>query len=39
MQATGNAGSFREIIKQLKNTPDVDKVVFISAPLRDQGCC
>ena len=39
MQATGRADSFREIIKQLKNTPDVDKVVFISAPLRDQGCC
>ena len=39
MQATGRAGSFREIIRQLKNTPDVDKVVFISAPSRDIGCC
>ncbi|MDG1548768.1 MAG: hypothetical protein P8Q94_01830 [Candidatus Poseidoniaceae archaeon] len=39
MQATGPAGNFREVIKQLKNTSDVDKVVFISAPLRDQGCC
>ena len=39
MQATGSAKSFRAVIKQLKNTQDVDKVVFVSAPSRDQGCC
>jgi len=39
MQATGPAESFRNTIKQLKNTPDVDKIVFVTAPLRDQGCC
>ena len=39
LQSIGSAKDYREIIKQLQNTPNVDKVQFISAPLREEGCC
>ena len=26
-------------IEKLQNTPNVDKVVFITAPMREDGCC
>ena len=39
MNAKGTAKQYRKIIKSLQNTPNVDKVTFVSAPLRDSGCC
>ncbi|MBT3419768.1 MAG: hypothetical protein HN794_03670 [Euryarchaeota archaeon] len=39
MQALGTASNFRKIIKQLQNTPSVDKISFVSAPMRKDGCC
>ena len=39
MQALGKASSFRTVIEQLQNTPNVDKVSFVSAPPREYGCC
>ena len=39
MQAFGNAKEYRAVIEKLQNTPNVDKVVFISAPMREDGCC
>jgi len=39
LQTKGKATNLRLIIEQLQNTPDVDKVSFISAPMRDDGCC
>ena len=39
LQAKGKAANLRLIIEQLQNTPDVDKVSFISAPMREDGCC
>tara|TARA_B100001123_G_C14941365_1_gene879826 strand:+ start:295 stop:720 length:426 start_codon:yes stop_codon:yes gene_type:complete len=39
MQAIGTAADFRHVIEQLQNTPSVDKVAFISAPMREDGCC
>jgi len=39
MQALGTASNFRKVIEQLQNTPSVDKVSFISAPMREDGCC
>ena len=39
IQAKGKAGNLRLIIEQLQNTPDVDKVSFTSAPMREEGCC
>ena len=39
LQAKGKAVNIRLIIEQLQNTPDVDKVSFISAPMREDGCC
>ena len=39
MQAFGNAKEYRVVIEKLQNTPNVDKVVFVSAPMRDNGCC
>ncbi|MCH1422800.1 MAG: hypothetical protein L7U62_04845 [Candidatus Poseidoniaceae archaeon] len=37
--AVGKAVNFRNAIDLLRNTPSVDKVSFISAPMRDEGCC
>ena len=35
----GNAEHIRAVFKQLQNTPNVDKVSFISAPMREEDCC
>ena len=39
LQTKGKAANLRLIIEQLQNTPDVDKVSFMSAPMREDGCC
>jgi len=39
IQAIGQASNYRQIIEQLQDTPSVDKVSFISAPMREDGCC
>ena len=39
LQTKGTASNLRLVIEQLQNTPDVDKVSFITAPMRDEGCC
>lgn len=39
MQAIGPAKAYRHVIEELQNTPSVDKVTFISAPMREHGCC
>lgn len=39
LHALGKAVKFRESIDVLRNTPNVDKVAFISAPMRTEGCC
>tara|TARA_B100001248_G_C27156831_1_gene351616 strand:- start:157 stop:582 length:426 start_codon:yes stop_codon:yes gene_type:complete len=39
IQGSGTASGFRKVIEMLQNTASVDKVVFVSAPMRDEGCC
>lgn len=39
IHAKGRADNFRSTIETLQNTADVDKVTFVVAPLRDDGCC
>ena len=39
LQVKGDAGNIRTVIARLQNTPNVDKVSFIIAPMRDDGCC
>lgn len=39
IQASGTAESFRSVIEMLQDTVSVDKVEFVSAPLREEGCC
>ena len=39
LHAIGTAIHYRAAIEQLQNIPNVDKVSFISAPMRDSGCC
>ena len=39
MQAIGSAADFRKVMAQLNDTASVDKVTFISAPMREEGCC
>lgn len=39
VQAKGKAVNLRSVIENLQNTPNVDKVEFISAPFRESGCC
>lgn len=39
MHAIGSAEQFRETMEQLQNIQNVDKVSFVSAPVRDSGCC
>ena len=39
LHAIGSAASFRSTIEMLQNTANVDKVTFVSAPLREDGCC
>ena len=35
----GPAGDVREVYNRLQNTPKVDKVSFIIAPMRQEDCC
>ena len=35
----GRASDVRQIYKKLQNTPNVDKVSFIIAPMKDESCC
>ena len=39
IQAIGSAANFRKVIQQLQDTPNVNKISFISAPMREDGCC
>ena len=39
LQVKGKASNIRSVIARLRNTPNVDKVSFIVAPMRDDGCC
>jgi len=39
LQGKGTALGFRNIIEKLQNTPNVNKITFNSAPMRDEGCC
>ena len=39
LHAIGTAASFRSTIEMLQNTTNVDKVTFVSAPFRKDGCC
>ncbi|MDA0648014.1 MAG: hypothetical protein O3B00_03480 [archaeon] len=39
MQIKGEAKAIREAVEKLKNTNDVDRVVFVVAPMREDGCC
>ena len=39
LQVKGKATNIRAVISRLQNTPNVDKVSFIIAPMRDDGCC
>lgn len=39
LHAIGTAASFRSTIEMLQNTANVDKVTFVSAPFRKDGCC
>ena len=39
LQVKGKAADIRAVISRLQNTPNVDKVSFIIAPMRDDGCC
>ena len=39
MQAIGPAKAYRHVIEELQNTHYVDKVTFVSAPMREEGCC
>ena len=39
LQVKGTAGNIRSVIENLQNTANVDKVSFVSAPMRDYGSC
>ncbi len=39
LQLSGTAKSLRSAMEKLNDIRDVDKVEFVSAPLRDHGCC
>ena len=39
LQVKGSAGNIRFVVEDLQNTPNVDKVSFVVAPMRDDGCC
>ena len=39
MQISGTAGAVKDAISRLRSTQDVDRVSFVSAPLRESGCC
>ena len=39
LQVKGSASNIRFVVEELQNTPDVDKVSFVVAPMRESGCC
>jgi len=39
LQVKGKAGNIRAVKERLQNTPNVDKTSFITAPMRQDGCC
>ena len=39
LHVKGSAGNIRFVIEDLQNTQHVDKVAFVVAPMRDDGCC
>ena len=39
LQIKGCAANIRTVIAGLQDTPNVDKISFICAPMRDDGCC
>ena len=39
LQIKGSAGNIRLVIEELQNTSNIDKVSFIVAPMREDGCC
>ncbi len=39
LQVKGKAANIRSVIFRLNNTPHVDRVSFIIAPMREDGCC
>jgi metal-responsive CopG/Arc/MetJ family transcriptional regulator len=39
IQCIGTAKNYRKVIEKLQNTPNIDKIQFISAPIREDGCC
>ena len=39
LQVKGEAANIRSVISRLNNTNHVDKVSFIAAPMREDGCC
>ena len=39
MHIHGTAGSIRQALEKLHNTQDIDRVAFIAAPMRAEGCC
>ena len=39
LQVKGSAGNIRFVIEGLQNTQYVDKVTFVLAPMRGDGCC
>lgn len=39
MQVKGKAGSIKRMISQIRNVENVDRVEFIGAPDREDGCC
>lgn len=39
LQTKGSAASIRSVLDQLKNTTHIDRVQFVTAPSRSDGCC
>lgn len=39
LQGKGTAKEFIQTIEKLQNTPNINKITFNSAPMRDEGCC
>ncbi len=39
MQVNGQIGMLKAVIDKMKNTRGIDRVVFVAAPMREDGCC
>lgn len=39
MQVNGTVGQLKDIVESLKNTLGIDRVVYVAAPMRKEGCC